>query len=177
MEVNANVPHNTEDKMWWYEKGVELEEAFIKHSKEYGLDDAKINPEKATDKKVPDLIVGGRLAELKTRNTPFFTAGRYKFDPQYTITFNLKDYERYREKYPDLDIYFLVEWTQLQYGKYSVRPLKAVYKAPFSLIAKIIESGKAPLHSYERRQNDTQGNAKSSFLLDVRQFQQLVYFQ
>ena len=34
-------------------------------------------------------------------------------------------------------------------------------------------SNGAPEHSYIRRKNDTKGNAKSSFILDIRNFQMI----
>jgi hypothetical protein len=33
---------------------------------------------------------------------------------------------------------------------------------------RLIETSNAPLHSYQRRHDDLQGNAKESYLVDVR---------
>jgi hypothetical protein len=73
---NVAVPHDTEDRSWWYIHGERLEERFVSICRERLKIGAMINPEKARDSTVPDLVVEGVLADLKTQNTPFFTAGR-----------------------------------------------------------------------------------------------------
>lgn len=54
----------------------------------------------------------------------------------------------------------------------SVDYLAGVYALPFSKVGNLIERG-APEHSYINRRSDSRGNAKSSFLFDVRDFVQL----
>ncbi|PJI06831.1 hypothetical protein [Clostridium pasteurianum] len=54
-----------------------------------------INPEKKENPKAIDLNL---YADLKTQKTTFFTAmKKYQCDPQYTVTFNYKDYEYYKK--------------------------------------------------------------------------------
>ena len=172
-ERNPVVPHSTEDKNWWLLHGVGLENRFVLICKEKLKLDASINPEKKFNPYAPDLIVSGKIADLKTQNTPFFSARRYQIDPRFSVTFNRKDYERYKTLYPDINIYFWVDWTQTEWNGNRVEYLGGIFTLPFSSIQEMIEQGKAPEHFYKHRVNDTGGNAKSSFLLDIRNFEKL----
>jgi len=169
---NCIVPHDTEDRGWWYIHGERLEERFVGICRDHLKIDANINPEKAKDPTVPDLIVNGCMADLKTQNTPFFTAGRYRMDPRFTVTFNRKDYERYKSLYPRIVIYFWIDWTQTTWQDRRVDYLGGVFRLPFVEVAAIIENG-APEHTYLHRRAPGDRNAKSSFLLDIRYFEKL----
>ena len=169
---NDIVPHNTEDRGWWYIHGERLEERFVDICRNHLQIDAKINPEKARNPTVPDLVMDGFLADLKTQNTPFFTAGRYRMDPRFTVTFNRKDYERYKSLYPSLEIYFWLDWTQTTWKDHRVDYLGGVFRLPFVEVAALIEKGAAE-HTYLHRREPGDRNAKSSFLLDVRYFEKL----
>lgn len=172
MDRNEAVPHDTEDRGWWYIHGEKLEESFVTLCRERLGMDARINPAKERDKTAPDLIVQGTVADLKTQNTPFFTAGRYRLDPRFAVTFNRKDYERYKRLYPDIVIYFWLDWTQTTWRDSSVAYLGGIYRLPFSEVAALIEAP-APEHSYINRQSPNDRNAKSSFLLDIRKFERI----
>jgi hypothetical protein len=89
-------------------------------------------------------------------------------NPRFTVTFNRKDYERYRELYPDLVVYFWINWQTLSWRDIHVKPLSAVFRSPFDCIASQVTSGIAVEHHYRRREDDRAGNARSSFLLDAR---------
>ena len=177
---NANVEgHDTEDKDWWCIHGEKLEEEFVRicHAK-LGID-IRINPEKATNRYAHDLVFtdktgATRIADLKCQNTPFFTAARYGIDPRFAVTFNRKDYERYKSLYPSIVIFYWIDWKQLQWQNLTVDYLGGFYALPFSHMTKLIESGKVPEHEYIFRKNDMAGNAKSSFIFDLRQFQCLL---
>lgn len=169
---NSAISHSTEDRDWWYMHGINLEESFVKICNQRLDVDAKINPAKASDKMVPDLIVDGKLSDLKTQNTPFFTATRYGLDPQYTYTFNRKDYLRYKKLYPEIDIYVWIDWRQTEGFGAKVDYLGGFFRLPFSGVVKLIEAG-AQEHHYQHRQDPNDCNAKSSFLLDIRDFEEL----
>lgn len=170
---------DTENKKWWVIHGKELEKAFVKNiAPNIGLN-AVINPEKETNYCAPDMIVDGRLAELKCCMTPFFTAGKRvsawgkPSEPLTTVTFDRKDYLRYKEQYPDLDIYFWVSWADSEYKTAQgeiirVRGLEGVWFIPFKKLSKLIEMGKYPLHEYMNRKDDTNGNSKECYLVDLR---------
>jgi len=174
-ERNADVRHDTEDKVWWLQHGLELEYQFVELCKNQLKIKAEINPAKLDSPTAPDLLVGGKIADLKVQNTPFFSASRYSMDPRFTVTFNRKDFERYSSQYPEIVIYFWVNWTQLAWKDFRVQKLNAICKADFSQIADKVTSGTAKEHSYIHRQGDTKGNAKSSFLLDIRTFQKVAF--
>ena len=109
------------------------------------------------------------MADLKTQNTPFFQAKlRYSFDPQYTVVFNGKDRDRYRNKYPEIEIYFAVDWQVIRFeggNKILVKPMTGVWYAPFMELDKLLN--KSPFHYYYRRIHDKIGNAKGSYILNL----------
>lgn len=165
---------NTEDRSKWYEWGGEREPLFVSLIAQLTGRDIRINPEKAECPWAIDLydFTMKRPADLKTQNTPFFTAGKYlydgrKCDPAYSVTFNKKDYEHYLEDYPDCDIYFWVDWNQLTYGNISVPHIAGVWRGDFRKMAKKIQAGKVALHSYDRRRDDDH-NARDSYIFDLR---------
>ena len=170
---NDSVVHDTEDKGWWCQHGVQLERAFVGLCKSHLMIDAMENPEKETNLFAPDLIVEGIVSDLKVQNTPFFVSRRYGLDPRRAVTFNRKDYERYKALYPDINIYFWVDWVQTESKYGHVDYLAGIYRLPFADVARMIEAG-APEHGYMHRRNDNQGNAKSSFLLDLNKFECLL---
>ena len=131
-----------------------------------------INPDKAIDPQVPDLYRPqlDKLAELKTQNCPFFQAReRFNLDPQFTVVFNLKDEQLYSSQYPDIDIYFWVDWQAVKFenrkGNISVEPMTGVWLISFTDLSLLCKT--APVHDYGQRRYDTRGNAKSSFVLNL----------
>jgi len=165
--------HNTEDKQWWLQHGEALEEKFVEVCNYLGIN-AQINPAKTEEATAPDLVVNGIVADLKTQNTPFFTTEKsFGIPPRYAFSFNRKDYERYQEFYPNIDIYVWIDWqmTSSDYG-ITVDYLYGIYQLPFREVARLIEEG-APEHTYRKRTGDQDGNAKSSFMLDIRKFKKI----
>lgn len=168
--------HNTEDKQWWVNEGAKAEYVFVNEVCPslhlYG----KINPEKELNPYAPDLIVNGLLSDLKHQTTPFFKSNElYSLDPQFTVTFNQKDYERYSRFYPEIVIYFWVDWLELEKiirGRtFRVKPMKGVWRVPFEHLKKSISQNTQPAHRYQRRVNDVIGNAQVSFAFDLRTFE------
>lgn len=177
-DVDGNVATHgdLQNKGAWCSHGERKENVFVRnYGHQLGL---IINPEKATNRYAPDLadFISDKLSDLKTQNTPFFTSSRYDYDPQYTVTFNKNDADRYRVDEPDLDIYFWVDWVAIEYSKksnhpnyadthVSVNPMNGVWKVSFKDLDTIIQG--SPLHEYQQRINDTQGNARDSYLIDL----------
>lgn len=176
---------NTENKKWWVVHGKELEKVFIRDiAPNVGLV-AQMNPEKEINRYAPDLIVNGRLSELKCCMTPFYTASKRisawgkPSDPMTTVTFDRKDYLRYKEHYPNVDIYFWVSWADGEYKTVKgetikVRSLEGVWRIPFSRLSKLIEMGRYPLHEYLHRKDDMDGNSKECYLVDLRDLKHIV---
>lgn len=104
------------------------------------------------------------------QNTPFFQADiRYGIDPQFAVVFNLKDKVRYEKKYPEIDIYYWVEWLAIDFvsgsQKIKIKPMTGVWAIPFGKLNKILKN--APMHYYQQRKYDTKGNAKSSYVISL----------
>ena len=168
---------NTEDRDQWYAWGEDYEKDFIQKVVPKLGTDIRINPEKERIAWAIDLFdhTNHRYADLKVQETPFFSAGSPKYayrgrryDPTYTVTFNRKDYERYCKTHPDCDIYFWLNWKQLQYSFPSghvvtVPRIQGVWKASFQAMRSLIERGEVSLHVYQHRMDDDH-NAKDSYL-------------
>lgn len=169
-------PDNTENKHPWLEFGEQKEERFIEEiSPQIGLN-MKKNPKKREDPTALDVLVDGEPADIKTQETPFFTAEKkYGLPPQFVVTFNKNDYDRYRIKNSP-DVYFWVRWRDKLEG-YGVKidEMEGVWVASFNSIEQAVKSGDAPCHAYERRKGDSE-NANSSYLLDLRKMDLLACF-
>jgi len=168
---------NTEDKHLWVLRGEELERAFIsKLAPRIGLEVCR-NPEKEKDPYAPDMLIDKdrKPADLKCQRTPFFSIRKLypymNFDPTYTVTFNVNDYERYSRDYPTIHIVFWVKWLKLEErisGEvYKVEPIHGVWRCTLSDISVMVQNLQP--HRYLRRKGDTRGNARASFPLDLRQ--------
>ena len=161
--------HDLQDKGVWCSAGASQEETFIK---KYGKNlNLIINPQKKTNPYVPDLLntKNNLLADLKTQNTPFFQAqSRFSYDPQYTVVFNGKDRQRYKEKYPDIEIYFAVDWQAVKFvgnTTIEVNPMIGIWYISFNKLNELCRN--APFHQYQQRQFDDKGNAKGSYVLNL----------
>ncbi len=171
---------NTEDKLAWCEKfGVSAELGFTlsrMHELEIG---AYLNPQKVKDIYTHDLFAVFQ-SDLKTVRTPLFKSKElYGIDPQYAVTFNLKDAERYKSLYPNIVVLFDVKWDrdncekQIGNSVYSVRPMHATYAGFLKDIANAIEKSGGHKIEYARRKDDTSGNAKESYVFDIRHLHKL----
>ena len=169
------VEHSTEDKNYWLAVGESSERAFVKDIAPKINRTLIINPEKITDPTAIDLYnpIQKYYADLKSPRTPFFTAFTYGFDPNYTVTFNKKDYVSYKKLYPGAIIYWHVKWNQSSFRNLKVDPLEGVWEVPFSYMAKLIEEDKAPLHAYQNRKTD-EVNAQESYLFNLNDFEKLL---
>jgi len=167
----------TENKIDWCREA-EIQERLFAVSRLFDLGlTGHVNPAKKTDKFTHDLFVSFP-ADLKSVQTPLFKARElYDIDPQFAITFNEKDAARYTSLYPNIIIIFDIKWSetvkQIGHVTYTVEPmhltvagfLKDIHNA-------IIKSGGHTIE-YQRRINDTNGNAKKSYVLDARHLQKL----
>lgn len=171
-DINGNelTHHDVQDKLHWCKDGERIEEAFVKlYGENLWL---SINPEKYNNPYAPDLLntMTGQLGDLKFQSTPFFKAWElYKIDPTYTVVFNLEDKNRYEKSYPNLKIYYWIDWiaTKFKMGdkEIIVKPLKGVWVADFPVFREYLES--CPIHIYQQRVHDANGNAKSSYVCKI----------
>lgn len=163
---------DTENKQLWCDYGLSLEYKFVDEiCPKLGLS-AIINPAKLSDKYAPDLIVNGNLADLKHQSIPFFTSQiKWGIDPMYAVSFNYKDYVRYSSNYPHILIFFWIEripreeWYKK--WKWIGDAYNGVFVQSFQFIKALIDA-KPILHIYQKRVNDDTGNAKDSYIFDVR---------
>jgi len=141
---------------------------------------AKINPNKKNNPYTHDLIVNRFKSDLKTQDTPFFLANKlYNIDPQWAITYNHKDYINYKKNYTNKNIEMLLFFDlkrkdEINYG-IQTYPMRAVFITKAAVIEKMIENNEIPLHEYKNRKDDLNGNAKNSYVIDVRKFQMIYY--
>lgn len=166
-------PLDNQDKLSWCEYGDSKEIEFIEmYGKELGL---IINPSKElliNGKYLPDLYdLNLCLAcDLKTIREPFFKAYQlYKMNPSTTITLNVKDLERYNDKYAHIYIIFWVEWNNQTRFDTSVTELNGIWIASVSRLTSIVRN--RPVHYYTNRGEDS--NAKNSYLIDISDLQQM----
>ncbi len=164
--------HDLQDKGLWCIAGASKEETFVRlYGERLNL---IIHPEKASNRYGPDLLntANGLPGDLKTQNTPFFQAQeRFQMPPQFVVVFNGKDRERYSQLYPNIEIYFAVDWQAVRFETWgkaiAVQPMAGVWKISFPALQELLK--KAPFHSYQQRMTDQKGNAKGSYVLDLRQ--------
>ena len=162
---------DTENKYAWCGIGNAMEYAFLEqYGAELGL---SFNPDKEGNKFTHDLTMAcDRPADLKTQQTPFYTAGRYGFNPQTTMTLNLKDVERYSELYPSIVIYFWQRFTDSNLYGHAIHAVDSVYRISLDKILSLIEGQVLPVHHYQKRLDDVV-NAQSSYLLDTAMMQRV----
>lgn len=164
---------STEDKASWVEEGADLEEDFVADIVPKLGRNIIINPEKEKDPTVIDLVDRdqGRYADLKTQETPFFLVDKkypgFGYHPQFAVTFNHKDYDRYRRLYPGCDVYYHVKWMQTEGYGVQLEPMEGVWVARFADMRRLIETRQVALHPYQFRRGD-QINAKDSYVFDLR---------
>lgn len=163
--------HDLQDKCQWCHDGEQTEEAFVRlYGAGLGL---VINPAKKDNPYAPDLVNvnNGNEADLKFQGTPFFKSfSLYGIDPTYAVVFNLKDSQRYLRHYPEIEIYFWINWQAVRFemGRtlISVKPLNGVWMTPFRDMYNYLSI--CNIHSYNQRRFDRKGNAKASHVCDIR---------
>lgn len=171
MARTGQKPTNTEDRQGYYAYGNSREIAFVAMMQAAGYN-AIINPEKHKDPTVPDLVVMGKLADLKAQETHFFMAEKmYGIKSEKAVFLNGKDYARYMRRYPDLDLYFWVSkdeavWKSRGGKTYSCGPVHGVWMASMKTISQLVEAG-AQKHYYQKRASTRDGQAKFSYILNL----------
>jgi hypothetical protein len=98
-------------------------------------------------------------------------SGKYGCDPMETVSFNKKDYDRYKKIYPDIFVIFWVNWgKQSRYGV-DVGTKNGVWVFSLDELGEQIKN--APLHVYQKRVKDKLGNAKNSYLITLKDSNQV----
>lgn len=168
---------NLEDKQAWCFAAESEERAFaVNRLFDLGLSGA-VNVAKREDPYTHDLFINFP-ADLKSVRTPLFMAHQmYGIDPQYAVTFNIKDGKRYSDLYPNIVVVFDVEWQTLSKEiagtVYTVKPMKQTHAGFLDDIRRAIMLDGNKRIDYHRRTEDTLGNARSSWVFDVRRLHRL----
>lgn len=163
---------NTEDKQAWCSAAEVEEREFVGTRLPFFNLLGSINPAKDTDKYAYDLNIVFP-SDLKSVRTPLFKAGElYGIDPQYAVTFNVKDQKRYTKLYPNIVVVFDVKWDTtckvIGSNVYEVQPMHHTYSGFLRDIANAIKLSGCKQINYQRRVDDRAGNAKASWVFDVR---------
>jgi hypothetical protein len=151
-----------DNKAFWCKLGEQKELAFVQTMKKiktgYTID---IHPAKAHNPYHPDLQCTdsdgiAHIAEVKIKNSPLFMAQRYGIDPQFACTMDLKDsfnYSRLLDQGIDLIIFIWVRWDAHEmvtaHRTYHVRPMRGLWKIPFSRLREHERSEFPPIHWYK----------------------------
>lgn len=158
--------------------GEAYERRFIEVARRYYGLDAKFNPEKKDSNYVVDLLIGGKLADLKYQKKPFFKANEwYGLDPRHTVCVDVCDFEKYMERHPEMDIYWWVDWKVNEWTDYSgkpywVEPLKGIYRATLKRVAELVKTT-AVRHTKSKRKYNNYSKSKEAYLLDLRDLEKL----
>lgn len=93
------------------------------------------------------------------------------------MVFNGKDRKNYKDKYPEIEIYFAVDWQVTKFKgntMIEVNPMIGVWYITFKKLDALLEN--APFHSYQQRMSDNRGNAKGSYVVNFlnNEFKKLI---
>ena len=163
---------NNEDKLAWCEYGEKTEYLFSQQKLfDLGLA-GHVNLAKKENPYAHDLFVQFPV-DLKTITTPLFMAQEmYDLDPQYTATFNHKDAVRYKNLYPNIIIIFDVNWKDLSReingNVYTVAPMNITVAGFVSDVSRAVRKCGNKKITYKNRIEDQIGNAKESWVFDIR---------
>lgn len=150
------------DKPAWCEEGRKLEDIFVQE-RSFRDVKLKINPDKSDDVFTYDMRIE-MPCDLKTITTPWmYSQDMFGIPPSYAISINRKDLRRYHALYPNIIIIL-----DVQYPDY-----RATHWTDMNRLELLVRSGKVQLHKYKYRGDDGSGNAKDSYIFDVRWFPRL----
>ncbi len=152
-----NPPKNNENKKEWCTYGEQLELDFIKNNK-FKHTALCINPEKDTDKFTFDMRINFPC-DLKSITTPWkLSKELFGIPSDYAVSINQKDLRRYMKLYPNICIIF-----DVKYPNY-----KCIHFGFISDFITMMGDETLHRHEYKNRKTDTQGNAKVSYIFDIR---------
>ena len=151
-----------DDKQKWCEHGRELEDEFVLRQRFVDVL-IGINPDKDNNPFTYDMRID-LPCDLKSTKTPWRKAQEmFGIDPKYAVSINQKDLRRYARLYPNIVIVFDVDYPDY----------RATHWATLDMFRIMLEGGDMALHQYGARIDDTQGNAKASYVFDVSKLPRL----
>jgi hypothetical protein len=181
--------HNTEDKTWWLKEGEAREQEFLQLCAEKGILGGMIpNPERVGERNkiLPEFFYREALLDLKDHRIPFFESERTRgIPPRYALTLDEQDVKDIETKYPSCRLVFYVNWMAVKYQKIAraedgretvlkeivIQPLHGIWGMTPGRMRELVAD--KTTHEYLRRKDDTRGNAKTSFGVDLRRLTQI----
>ena len=156
----------------WYKLGEDYERKFVTEICPFLGLPIIINPAKETNKSAPDLfnIETQRVADLKVKTTPFYSAPKFKFDPQFTIIFSTYEYNYYLKAYPEIMLYFWVKYARQLEKK--IIFMYGIWEAELSEIRIMVDFKLAPIFHFKHKHSSEQDS--HVILLDLKQFKRLL---
>lgn len=157
-----NYPDFLEDKDLWVALGEDYEDEFIRYQE---FDEVKItrNPEKDSNQYSYDMRIS-MPCDLKTIRTEWRLSEKlFGIDKKTAISINVKDVNRYNQLYPNIVIVLDVQLPSY----------KKVHWTELTTINRLIRTGLAKKHTYKNRVDDSKGNAKESYIFDVKWFAEM----
>jgi len=154
---------DNENKIAWCKHGERLELDFVSR---YSIDSSKvyINPDKSEDPYTHDLRID-YPADLKSITTPWnMSMQMFGIPPEFAVSINEKDFIRYAKLYPNIRIILHIKYPGYSEKVYEITVAKARY---------LIKRKMAHRHEYKNRKNDTKGNAKVSYIFDLRDLEEI----
>lgn len=156
--------HDPQDKAYWVRRGRELEQLFHStvHIEGCGV---SFPTAKIDDPYGHDFLLT-RPMDLKVQAEPFYTAEeRFGIPPRYAISINLKDLQRYTTMYPNIVFVVVVLFE----GDMEIRQM-TLHRA-----RELVANKSAKRHEYKNRKGDQSGNAKVSYIFDLRDLDEISY--
>ena len=146
---------DNQDKLAWCAKGESQERDFVAKAPIQGWGIA-MNPAKHSDPYSHDHIATIPM-DLKTMDTQWRKSEElFGIPTDFAVSINQKDFVRYSRLYPNILIVLDVKWLDKRF-------ILTLNRA-----RKLIREERAKTHEYRDRKDDRQGNAKISYIFDVR---------
>lgn len=169
--INSPAPLSNQDKQAWIRRGVGRERLFLELRQKHPILQG-IAPS-GEDKYVPEFVYQGQYLDLKSVYKPFYRAGqKYGVNPDFAVPLNVVDVRDCNEKYPGCQIVFWVRWDTSTDYEVTVNKQDGVWFLSHEKMNEL--ASKAHVHTYQERTNDTEGNARDSYILDLRHMERLL---
>jgi hypothetical protein len=172
----AKKPGNNQNLKAWRKWHLGMTKIFVnKVAPCFGIS-AKINLGKLEDRGTVDVLVesGGQdiPTELAVVNTPYYTAWKHGVNPDYAVSFNVRQLETLSAvEVPTLIIFWVEYPSSIAFGR-RIEATRRVYWNWVSKFVAQVRKNKPPMHEYNERKEDPGENAESSYVLDIRNYAQ-----
>jgi hypothetical protein len=170
----AKKPGNNQNLKSWRKWHLGMTTQFVnKVSMCFGIS-ADTNLGKREDLGTVDMLVksGGVdiPAELVVVNTPYYTSWKHGINPEFAVSFNVRQLETLSTLTAPTLIIFWIEYpASIAFGR-RMEATRMVYWNWVSKFVRLIRTNHPPIHEYNERKEDPGENAENSYVLDIRFF-------